>query len=409
MNQLNPLVTRSKINQALNIFRHYAKPLNFLDLIRLNENAHTRVLASLLKPRNKNEPATLKTFVKMVSEKMAAEVSDGQWNSAEVMDQSDNIDCLVKVGKWAVVIENKINGAVDRPNQLNKYTQNAKQLDGIDEVILVYLTMTGGKPSTISLSVDEVQRLGDQFVCISYQNQILPWLMDEILPNCRISETSLVASLEIYIDHLNGILGQREGEQAMVGRLFALFDLKPDLSSYEQLKKYSESLEEINSEAEDFSEQSDFRAAIQVMLREIERKIPYINEEHVASVLVGMFRNEPPWLERSTWQDNCTNVAPLIPGKFLYYGRKLLTLRGKTVEIHMGCSPEGIRHGPYLVGSGERQFGKEALEAIGMKKEKGDLQYHLPFESFDPERTSLLEVALHLKSLVDKLRPAGLD
>ncbi|MCF7731861.1 MAG: PD-(D/E)XK nuclease family protein [Akkermansiaceae bacterium] len=418
MQLLNLPVPSPRFNEVLRIFRQYSKPLNFLDLIGLNENAHTRVLASLLDFRRQGEPVFLKSFLRMVSESIAADATNDHWSKALVLPQSNYIDCLVNVGKWAVVIENKIHGARDQGKQLETYIQRAKEPPEIDEVWVGYLTLTGGSPSIVSLSEEGMKQLGDRFVGMSFQNEILPWLQREVLPNCRISESSLVNSLRVYIDHLNGILGQKQGEQAMFDRLFGLLDLKPDIDSHRMLSKYCEQFVELDSEADDFIDHSDFREAIQGLMREIERKIPYANEDHVAYLLKGMFRNEPPWLERATWEDGCANVDPMVPSVFLHYGVRHLQLKRGSVRIHLQCSLEGIRNGPYLLvdGSGvgaienaERHFGKESLESIGMKR--GDYVFHFPFESFDPELTSVLAVAQHIKSLVDALKrlPSGLD
>jgi hypothetical protein len=77
--------------------------------------------------------------------------------------------------------------------------------------------------------------------------------------------------------------------------------------------------------------------------------------------------------------------------------------------IHIRCSVDGIKDGPYILlepDEADRQFGKEQLESIGLVR--GNQWYHLPFTSFHMEKTSLLDVAIHIKFLVDGLKKSQL-
>jgi hypothetical protein len=279
-------------------------------------------------------------------------------------------------------------------------------------VYAVYLTLTGGNPSDYSLSDEFKKSLGDNLITMNFQTQVLGWLQDDVLPECKVREHLLEYSVQLYIDHLNGMLGQKNIERQMVDRLSKVVDLEITPDYYRILQQ---TLNDRRFELDErmMKDHESYSSAIQVLLREIEKTIPYVNEDNVAYVLKDMFKNCPPWKEKSSWIDNCANVAPFVPGYFLYEGCRYLKLTGElhcmSMIIHIRCSVDGIKDGPYILlepDEADRQFGKEQLESIGLVR--GNQWYHLPFTSFHMEKTSLLDVAIHIKFLVDGLKKSQL-
>jgi len=47
------------------------------------------------------------------------------------------------------------------------------------------------------------------FVESNYCYDILPWLKEDVLPNCKLKDDNLVSALKQYIDHLEGMFDQR--------------------------------------------------------------------------------------------------------------------------------------------------------------------------------------------------------
>jgi len=217
----------------------------------------------------------------------------------------------------------------------------------------------------------------------------------------------LEGSVRLYIDHLNGKLGQKDIDKQKVERLAKAVNLEVT-SNYYCVLQQSLSDPQLQSNERMLRDYDSFAAAIQVLLREIEKAIPYANEDNCAYDLKWMLRNCPPWRERSTWIDNCANVDPFLSGYFSYCGVRYLKLSGDLsglrMEIHMRCSVEGIKYGPYILlnpDEADRLFGKEELESIGLVR---DQWYRYPFDLFSMEKTPLLDVALHIKRMVDGLK-----
>jgi len=119
------------------------------------ETLHTHILYSLLDPNGKHDAKDhyLHLFLEFIrSQGAAIEVDD--YESAEVEEEQGKIDLLI-LGKKvisgkrkAIIIENKINCAVDQPRQLPGYLQKLKNRDNgcykCDAII--YLRLNGDTP-----------------------------------------------------------------------------------------------------------------------------------------------------------------------------------------------------------------------------------------------------------------------
>jgi len=402
MNTTENIIKKTEAIQS--IYKVYTSIPNLFDVVRLNENAHTRVIYMILNYRRKKIPIFLKSFLVRFSDAFES-LSNDDLSKSKIYQQLDYIDCLIQVGKYFIVIENKIHGAKDQHQQLDSYIAKA----GEDKtwVYAVYLTLTGGEPSESSLSEETKKIIGERLVKINYLTHILDWLQNDVLPECTVRESLLENSLRIYIDHLNGMLGQKHHEKKLLEELAKIVQLEITSEFYLLLQKSLIDIKiNLNSETDEkIIEQNEcFSTAIQALLREIEKRIPYVNEDNVAYVLKYMFRNCPPWKERSFWVDNCSNVDPFVSGFFLHVGCRYLRLTGLNIEIHLRCSVVGIKDGPYILlepDKAEERFGKENLESLGLLRGR---VYTYPFPSFDEKETSLVDVALHIKRLVDGLK-----
>ena len=71
--------------------------------------------------------------------------------------EEKRIDILIKSGKKAIIIENKINGAVDQPNQLARYLE-ALEEEKFEVIKIVYLTLTEEKRIDFSTYSDEYKK-----------------------------------------------------------------------------------------------------------------------------------------------------------------------------------------------------------------------------------------------------------
>ncbi len=173
------------IMEIFNLFRN----------LSLTEAGHSSLLKKLLNVNGKHNQTELfiKSFVENV---LKCEYS-----------QKLNVECEVKAGERGFIdimiytvdkqiiyiIENKINGANDRPNQLYRYWRNhiktAEEKGIKGDFKIFYLTSNGGKPNSDSLSKPVVSKkttkydglpdtLPMEVICISYKKDIRNWLND---------------------------------------------------------------------------------------------------------------------------------------------------------------------------------------------------------------------------------------
>ena len=187
---------------------------------RATENANTRILLKLLNYRRNGEFIYLKSFLEMMlSKKPGLDFPMDKVVRPSIDFNREYIDGLIEEqsGDYAVIIENKINWAVDQNCQIERY-YNTVRSHGVDEshIYVIYLTSDGNKEvSTNSLPEYLKESLGDRFIEMDYRHDILPWLKDDILPEVKIKEVLIESGIRQYIDYLAGQLGLRESEKPL--------------------------------------------------------------------------------------------------------------------------------------------------------------------------------------------------
>lgn len=203
--------------------REYEKlPYNFnlIDELgrRVNENANTRILLKLLSYNRNGEYAYLKSFLEMMqNNNPGLDFPMDKVVTPSIDFNREYIDGLIEERSkdYAVIIENKINWAVDQNRQIERY-YNTVRNHGVNEsrIYVIYLTADGNKKvSPYSLPEYLEKSLGTRFVNMDYRHDILPWLKETILPEVKIKEVLIESGIRQYIDYLEGQLGLRESEK----------------------------------------------------------------------------------------------------------------------------------------------------------------------------------------------------
>ena len=113
------------------------------------ENFHSDIIASLLDPaglhgeRNK----FLHLFIDYLHNSYNVEINKEDFLNSVVTREEGRIDILVKDGssQQAIIIENKINNAPDRDNQLKDYHEYATIKKNYSVKSIIYLSKDGGK------------------------------------------------------------------------------------------------------------------------------------------------------------------------------------------------------------------------------------------------------------------------
>lgn len=226
--------------------------VNVIHELHDNENAHTRILIQLLRYSDNGRFPILESFIDMLNEACEDSI-EIEVKSPTILTQYEYIDGYVsEPGKYAIIIENKIWDAIDQKEQISQYVQIAKKEVTASHIIVVYLTKDGNKEvSENSLTQPTKNELGKRFIPIDYKNHIIPWLRDEVLPNCKIKEEYLRSAIHQYIDYLYEINGMQNYQvKAMDNvkrRLFKELGMESESISYQTISSKLQNVNDLQS------------------------------------------------------------------------------------------------------------------------------------------------------------------
>ncbi len=205
--------------------------MNLLHLVHTDENAHSRILCRLLQYPGSEQtyPFALLFVERFISVALAKKIKDCEQDPSFVLKiaaEENRIDVqLFMRGVAGIIVENKIEGAVDQPRQLERYIQRMQER-GIKSPYIVYLTWNGIKtisPDSLSLEKQEKMLQTGHLVKLSYQFDLIPWLKEQILPQCPYGQQQLIAALEQYIEYLEFRSGLRPQDSAINQAVYRAF------------------------------------------------------------------------------------------------------------------------------------------------------------------------------------------
>ncbi len=135
------------------------------------EKLHSAFLAQLLNPKGDHGfgDTFLKIFVKTIIKNNF--LTENVYTYCEKVVENGRVDIYIDNGSQLLLIENKIY-AGDQDKQLERYHSHMSQKYENADSSLLYLTLDGKSPTNKSKgNLNE-----NQFQCISYKDNILPWL-----------------------------------------------------------------------------------------------------------------------------------------------------------------------------------------------------------------------------------------
>ena len=96
------------------------------------------------------------------------------------------------------------------------------------------------------------EEFAKRYVNLSFKTHILPWLKENILPNCIIKEELLISAIKQYIDHLEGLFWMRPSQKKMImnNELLKQIGLRTDLGFAEQYNDFIKILNQLSEAAE---------------------------------------------------------------------------------------------------------------------------------------------------------------
>lgn len=147
---------------------------NVLEEVRVNENAHTRLLMRLLK----YTPALL-SFLTWLKEKYTT-FDPPKVDKPKITAEKHRIDGLIQEEeKYAIIIENKVCGAVEQEGQLGRYIDKCRELEyPQSRIYILYLfDRPGNDPSPQAWGKEyKAEDFGGRYLVLSYKDDIIPWL-----------------------------------------------------------------------------------------------------------------------------------------------------------------------------------------------------------------------------------------
>ena len=111
------------------------------------ENLHSDVIQALLDPRGAHgeNALFLELFIRWLQQSFLPELDHTDFREAVVEPrEAGRIDVLIRTSKHAILIENKLNDAVDQDRQLDRYAEYAHHRSLTIQAIL-YLSLDGAK------------------------------------------------------------------------------------------------------------------------------------------------------------------------------------------------------------------------------------------------------------------------
>lgn len=215
-----------------NLLQNYAQyyqqqehPFLLFNLAGGDENAHTRILLNLLKFENNQ---FLPSFLNAV----------GLPQNNHVINLADQFPAIGLNGKGSgyidlyleyrsagdpiphkVIIENKINGAGDTQRQLERYIATVNGItdwNGLnswankgytiingDKIHVLYLSDDGLRLPDKNKSLPGKLRDNIDIIPVSYENDLLPWIKDQVLPSSPDSDQGImIAGIRQYVASL---------------------------------------------------------------------------------------------------------------------------------------------------------------------------------------------------------------
>ena len=191
--------------------------INLIDELHASENAHSRILGKLLKQQEpiNNRFEILDSFIKYIVEKYPTKEDFGKIKiyKPEITQEKNRIDLWIRDNDYAIIFENKIGWAGDQLSQIERYIYVTKEYNFKEEQIFVlYLPPTYEKVPYEQTwgKYYEQDIYNKRSLNLSFKDDILPWLKNDVLSSIRKSDNFLSSSIEQYIDHLEGMFSLRE-------------------------------------------------------------------------------------------------------------------------------------------------------------------------------------------------------
>lgn len=222
---------------------------NVLEEVRVNENAHTRLLMRLLE----YTPALL-SFLAWLEKKYTFHAP--KVDKPKITAEKHRIDGLIQEErKYAIIIENKVCGAVEQEGQLGRYIDKCRELlyDQSSIYILYLFNRPGNDPSPQTWGKYKAENFEGRYLVLSYKQDIIPWLKTFLKKHKGTEEKTKVLREGVaqYLDYLR-LLFKIDRYTTMKSELTQFLENELKLGSFQEpialLEDKLKSIDELRAE-----------------------------------------------------------------------------------------------------------------------------------------------------------------
>lgn len=231
--------------------------LNIIEELHSNENAHSRILAKLLQYKNQYGFVIYNSFLNfVVSQNQEKDFHKINIHNPCITQEEERIDVWIRDINYAIIIENKIFEAGDQNEQIKRYIDVTKQYGYDEKDIFVLYMPSFTRESSKQTWGDYKDTFKDRYAVISFNEDVLEWLRNHVLPNVTIKEVYLRSAIEQYIDYLEGYSSRREQDQKeeLLSLILNKIGLEQSASAdkqYHQLMSFHRTLDNVRSQCEE--------------------------------------------------------------------------------------------------------------------------------------------------------------
>ena len=192
-------------------------PYNVFTAWKMSENDHTKMFLALMRYQNASgRYALLNSFLNRFAKGRDKKIHYQNISDVNILfnpryktDKANSfIDGLIiftaNKKRIAIIVENKIYDAPDQPKQISRYIEHMTNDERIpvDNVWVFYMTGDGSKEvDAQSYGNNGNVNIGNRFVPLAYNSDIVNWLKSEIL-EARIYPEALTGVVRAYVESL---------------------------------------------------------------------------------------------------------------------------------------------------------------------------------------------------------------
>lgn len=181
--------------------------VNVIEELHIDENAHSRILLKFL--MYKSARGEYEIFQSLLDYIIRNNKGKNTFKNIKIekpvlTQEKARIDLWIRDEKYAIIFENKARNATDQESQLSRYieeTKKDKKYKNGDNIYVIYLPKNYKEPEDNSWG-NYKDEFKERYFNMSFQEHVLPWLKNDVIPNVRQKDVYLSSALLQYVDYL---------------------------------------------------------------------------------------------------------------------------------------------------------------------------------------------------------------